>query len=56
MGQSETEMFGLEPIQGLVSRIAVVGVVSAGFWNAVYFALKALMPKSVRKKVPRTRT
>jgi len=42
-------MFGVEFVQGLVGRIALVGVVSAGFWNAVYFALKAVMPKSVIK-------
>jgi hypothetical protein len=42
-------MFRVEFVQGLVGRIAVVGVVSAGFWNAVYFALKAVMPKSVIK-------
>jgi hypothetical protein len=48
-GWEPTLMFGVEFVQGLVGRIAVVGVVSAGFWNAVYFALKAVLPKSVIK-------
>ena len=40
-------MFASEEVLGLVGRIMLAGVVSAGFWTATYFALKAVMPKSV---------